>query len=202
MTIAMSKRDVEEAEVLRSQGRRGIEAPSLKGSSRRSGVLEGAAVGSRPRRGIDDTLTEGIIGACIEVHRHLGPGLLESVYEQCISHELVLRGLRFERQRPIPLVYKDVRLDCGFRADLVVEECVLVELKTVEELLPVHSAQVHTYLRLAAIDVGLLVNFNVTALRRGLRRLNRHPNILDLPNSTISPLETALRGPADPGGEQ
>src|SRR3954462_1968699 len=103
------------------------------------------------RRGTErrscNELTEQIIGACIEVHRYLGPGLLESAYEQCLCRELNLRGLRFERQRSVPLLYKGVRLDCGYRADLVVEDRILVELKTVEQILPIHVAQTSTYLR-------------------------------------------------------
>ena len=107
----------------------------------------------------------------IEVHRHLGAGLLESAYEASVCRELVLRGLSFERQRAMPLDYKGVHLECGYRLDIVVEDCVLVELKAVETLLPVHAAQVITYLKLSALPVGLLVNFNVPILRQGLRRL-------------------------------
>lgn len=129
-------------------------------------------------------MTEAIIGSFIEVHRHLGPGLLESAYEQCVCHELGLRGLAFERQKSVPLRYKGVRLDCGYRADLVVEQRVLVELKTVEHLLPIHVAQTATYLRLSDLEVGLLVNFNVTALRKGLRRIDNHPS----PVSSRSPI--------------
>ncbi len=107
----------------------------------------------------------------IEVHRHLGAGLLESAYETCLCRELTIRGLSFERQLPMPLIYKGVSLECGYRVDLVVEHCVLVELKTVDALLPVHVAQVITYLRLSKLPVGLLVNFNVPVLKQGLRRL-------------------------------
>jgi len=115
-------------------------------------------------------LTEAIIGALIEVHRHLGPGLLESAYQECFCRELELRGIRFERQKPIPLEYKGVQLDCGYRIDLLVEGRVLVEIKAVEELAPVHEAQLLTYMRLANVRVGLLVNFNVPVLKEGLRR--------------------------------
>jgi GxxExxY protein len=107
----------------------------------------------------------------IEVHRHLGPGLLEAVYEECVCDELTSRGLAFERQRVIPLVYKGRALDAGYRIDLIVDGRVLVELKAVDALLPVHAAQIITYLRLSGIPVGLLVNFNVPALRHGIRRL-------------------------------
>lgn len=116
-------------------------------------------------------VTKQIIGAAIEVHSVLGPGLLESAYEACLAHELVRRGLRVERQRPVPVVYKGVELDCGYRIDLLVEDAVVVELKAVEAWLPVHEAQVISYLKLSGHHVGLLINFNVVRLRDGLRRL-------------------------------
>lgn len=112
-----------------------------------------------------------MIGALIEVHRNLGPGLLESAYESCVCRELALRGIAFERQRSLPVIYKDTLLECGYRIDLVVEGCVLVELKTVEAILPIHVAQVVTYLKLSGLPVGLLTNFNVPVLTQGLRRL-------------------------------
>jgi GxxExxY protein len=118
--------------------------------------------------------TEVVIGALIEVHRALGPGLLESAYEACLCAELGLRGLRFSRQVTLPIDYKGLELDCRYRLDLIVEERILVELKTVERLLPIHEAQVVTYLRLASLPVGLLVNFNVIVLKTGLRRLTPH----------------------------
>ena len=121
--------------------------------------------------------SDEVIGACIEVHRHLGPGLLESTYEVCLAHELSLRGLRCERQRPLPVNYKGVRLDCGYRIDLVVADTFLVELKAVERLTPVHEAQALTYLKLTGLPVALLVNFNVTTLKHGLRRLTRKSNL-------------------------
>ena len=124
--------------------------------------------------------SEAVIGACIEVHRHLGPGLLESAYELCLAHELSLRGLRFQRQRPVPVNYKGLHLDCGYRADLVVADTFLIELKAVERLTPVHEAQALTYLKLTGLPVSLLVNFNVITLKQGLRRLTRrsHPPFL------------------------
>src|SRR5262245_27445532 len=100
-----------------------------------------------------DEFTGQIIGACIEVHRNLGPGLLESAYEHCLAHELRLRGFRFQRQRPLPLQYKGLALDCGYRLDLVVEDRLVVEIKAVERLLPVHEAQVITYLRLIGLPL-------------------------------------------------
>ena len=116
-------------------------------------------------------ITETIIGAAIEVHRALGPGLLESTYETCLCRELDLRGIRFERQVALPVEYKGERLDCGYRIDLVVADEVVVEIKAVECLLPVHDAQLLTYLRLSRHPVGLLINFNVPVLKQGLRRL-------------------------------
>ena len=113
-------------------------------------------------------LSERVLGACIEVHRHLGPGLLESAYKECLCHELSLTSLSFVRQRPVPVVYKGVKLDCGYRLDVVVEEKLVLELKAVDHLLPVHEAQVLTYLKLTVLDVGLLVNFNTPVLRRGI----------------------------------
>jgi len=118
-----------------------------------------------------DSLTERVIGAAIEVHRALGPGLLESAYQECLCPELHLLGLPFEREVPLPVVYKGVRLDCGYRLDLVVEGRVIVELKTVERLLPIHEAQLLTYLRLAQIHTGLLLNFNAPVLRDGIKRM-------------------------------
>ncbi|SPE22170.1 conserved hypothetical protein [Acidobacteriia bacterium SbA2] len=119
----------------------------------------------------NDALTEKIIGAAIEVHRVLGPGLLESAYEECLCHELHLGGITFARQQPLPVVYKGVHLDCGYRLDVVVEGRVVVELKTVDRILPIHEAQLLTYLRLAGIRTGLILNFNVPVLRQGIKRM-------------------------------
>ncbi|MBX0330199.1 GxxExxY protein [Oscillochloris sp. ZM17-4] len=115
-------------------------------------------------------LTHTIIGAAIEVHRALGPGLLESAYEECLCHELGLRRLVFQRQVPLPLTYKGVNLDCGYRLDLVVAQTVLLELKAVEQILPIHEAQLLTYLRLSEMKIGLLINFNVPVLKQGIVR--------------------------------
>jgi len=119
---------------------------------------------------VHEDITELIIGAAIEVHRALGPGLLESAYEECLCYELSARGPRCVRQVPLPIVYKEVRLDCGYRMDVIVEDAVLLELKAVEALLPIHDAQLLTYLRLSGKRVGLLINFHSTVLREGLRR--------------------------------
>jgi GxxExxY protein len=115
--------------------------------------------------------TDAVIGAAIEVHRALGPGLLESAYEECLCHELTLRGVLFERQVPLPVTYKGVRLDCGYRLDLLVADCVVVELKAVDSLQPIHEAQVLTYLRIGGWNAGLLLNFNVPVLKHGIKRL-------------------------------
>ena len=119
---------------------------------------------------LEEHLTEQIIGSAIEVHRELGPGLLESAYDECLCHELHLRDLAFQRQVNLPIEYKTVRPDCGYRIDLLVENSVVVELKSVEEVLPVHQAQLLTYLRLSRIRVGLLINFNVPVLKNGIIR--------------------------------
>jgi GxxExxY protein len=118
-----------------------------------------------------DALTEAIIGAAIEVHKALGPGLLESAYVPCLMHELSLRGLSCRTEVTVPVVFKGVKLDCGYRLDLLVEEEIVVELKAVENLQPVHQAQVITYLKLTGKAVGLLINFNVPLLKDGIRRL-------------------------------
>ena len=116
---------------------------------------------------LHEELTEKIIGAVIEVHRALGPGLLESAYEECLCHEFHLRGICFERQRPLPVEYKGVKLDCGYRLDLIVENKVILEIKCVEHVLPVHEAQLLTYLRMTGMRVGLILNFNISTLVRG-----------------------------------
>jgi GxxExxY protein len=117
-------------------------------------------------------LTGAVIGAAIEVHKTLGPGLLESAYEECLCRELDLREIPYERQRPLPVLYKGLRLDCGYRLDIVVDDAVILELKACEELLPVHDAQLLTYLKLTGLKVGLLINFNVPVLKDGIRRLS------------------------------
>ncbi len=115
-------------------------------------------------------VTEAIIGAAIEVHKAIGPGLLESAYEECLCEELRLRQIPFERQRPLPVIYKTRQLDCGYRLDIVVANLVVVEIKAVEALAPIHDAQLLTYLRLGGWQAGLLINFNVPVLKQGLRR--------------------------------
>ena len=116
---------------------------------------------------LHEELTEKIIGAAIEVHRALGPGLLESAYEECLCHEFHLRGICFERQRPLPVEYKGVKIDCGYRLDLIVENKVILEIKCVEHVLPVHEAQLLTYLKMTGMRVGLILNFNISTLVRG-----------------------------------
>ena len=133
-----------------------------------------------------DEITDRVIGACIQIHRELGPGLLESAYEECLCHELSLAKMSFERQKPLPIRYKNVQLDCGYRLDLVVEDKLVVELKTVEALLPIHEAQLLTYLKLSGLPFGLLINFNVPLLKDGLKRM-----VNKLPDFSASP---RLRG--------
>ena len=117
-----------------------------------------------------NAITEQVIGAAIEVHKALGPGLLESAYEECLCRELALRGIPFERQRPLPVEYKGTKLDCGYRLDLVVAGAVIVEIKAVEIIEPIHEAQLLTYLKLGGWKLGLLINFNVPVLKEGIRR--------------------------------
>jgi GxxExxY protein len=117
-----------------------------------------------------DEITEIIIGCAIEVHRTLGPGLLESTYEECLAYEFKNLGLKFQRQIPVPVIYKDIKLDHGYKMDFLVEDQVVVELKSIDYIMPVHDAQMLTYLRIAKKKVGLLVNFKVTLLKHGIRR--------------------------------
>ena len=119
----------------------------------------------------ENEITEIVIGCAIEVHRALGPGLLESAYEQCICYELSQRGLVFERQVELPIVYKSVNLACGYRMDLIVENLIVVEIKAIEQVLKVHEAQLLSYLRLYKRSVGLLINFHVPVLKHGIRRI-------------------------------
>lgn len=115
-------------------------------------------------------ITEKIIGCAIEVHKILGPGLLESAYEECLAFELSNAGLINERQKPVPVVYKKIKLECGYRIDILVENTVIIELKTVDAFNPVHEAQILTYMKFAEKRIGLLINFNVTLLKNGLKR--------------------------------
>ncbi len=122
------------------------------------------------RKQLND-LTGKVIGLCIEMHRELGPGLLESAYEECLAYELLKAGLRFERQKPLPVRYKEVQLDCGYRLDFVIEDALIVELKAMTELHPIHEAQLLTYLKLDNKPLGLLINFNVPVLKHGVKRV-------------------------------
>ena len=118
----------------------------------------------------DNDITHAIIGPALEVHKRLGPGLLESAYEECLLHELRIRNMNVERQKSLPVICKEVKLDCGYRLDLLVEGRVVVELKSVENLAPIHEAIILTYLRLSGQKAGLLINFNVMVLKDGVRR--------------------------------
>lgn len=119
----------------------------------------------------EDSLSNAIIGAAIEVHKQLGPGLLESAYEVCLAHEFTLRQIPFERQKPLPVIYKSVNLDVGYRLDLLVDGLVVVELKVVESFAPIHEAQMITYLKLTNCKLGLLLNFNVRLMKNGIKRV-------------------------------
>ncbi len=118
-----------------------------------------------------DELSNKVIGCAIEVHRHLGPGLLESTYEQCLAHELKIEGMPFKLQYPLPVEYKGIKLDCGYRIDLLVANSLIVELKSVENVLPIHQAQLLTYMKLSGIKIGLLMNFNVKYMKDGIKRM-------------------------------
>jgi GxxExxY protein len=128
-----------------------------------------------------DSITRRIIGGAIDVHRKLGPGLLESAYESCLAYELQQIGMRIERQKPLPVIYKEVRLDCGYRMDLVVEDEIVVEVKAVERLMPIHEAQLLSYLRIRGKRAGLLINFHVRLLKNGIKRI-----VNDFPDSACS----------------
>ena len=118
-----------------------------------------------------DELSNRVIGCALEVHRNLGPGLLESTYEQCLAHEFKIAELPFKLQCPLPVEYKGVKLDCGYRIDLLVDDSLILELKSVDKLLPIHQAQLLTYMKLSGISVGLLINFNVKYLKHGIKRM-------------------------------
>jgi GxxExxY protein len=118
-----------------------------------------------------DQLSSKVIGAAIEVHKTIGPGLLESAYEECLCHEMGLRGIKYERQKPLPVVYKGKKLDCGYRLDIVVEEKIIVEMKSCERVEPIHKAQLLTYLKLSGLSLGLLLNFNVPVMKDGVIRM-------------------------------
>ena len=115
-------------------------------------------------------LSSRVIGAAIEIHKVLGPGLLESAYEECLIYELKNTGLNVERQKPVPVVYKDIKLECGYRIDLLVENTVIVELKAVDTIIPIHEAQILTYMKFAKKQLGLLINFNVILLKNSIKR--------------------------------
>ena len=116
-------------------------------------------------------LSSKIIGAAIEVHKTLGPGLLESAYEECLCHELSIQGLLFEKQKPLSIDYKGKKMDCGYRLDIVVEKAVIIELKSCEKIEPIHKAQLLTYLKLSGLNLGLILNFNVPLMRDGIVRI-------------------------------
>ena len=118
-----------------------------------------------------DKLSNKIIGCALEVHRNLGPGLLESTYEQCLAHEFRLVNIPFKLQHPLPVKYKGIKLDCGYRIDVLVDNSIIVELKSVDKILPIHQAQLLTYMKLSGISIGLLMNFNVEYFKSGIKRM-------------------------------
>lgn len=118
-----------------------------------------------------NNITERIIGAAIEVHRVLGPGLMESTYQACLAHELKLQGVKFESEKPLPVSYKGLFVDCSYRLDFLVEDLVIVELKSIQAILPIHEAQLLTYLKITGCPIGLLINFNVHLLKHGIKRM-------------------------------
>ena len=118
-----------------------------------------------------DRLSNRVIGCALKVHRHLGPGLLESTYEQCLAHELKMADIPFKLQCPLPVQYKGIKLDCGYRIDLLVDDRIIIELKSVDRVLPIHQAQLLTYMKLSAIPIGLLLNFNVKYMKSGIKRM-------------------------------
>ena len=131
-----------------------------------------------------DKTSDGIIGAAIEVHRALGPGLLESAYEACLVFELIDRGMRVEQQKSLPVTYRGIQLDVGYRLDLLVEDAIIVEIKAVDQLAPIHQAQLLSYLKLSGCHVGLLINFNVKVLKQGIKRVvNNYPESLRSPRA-------------------
>jgi GxxExxY protein len=141
-------------------------------------------IGSPPMHTPINDISSAIIGAAIEVHRTLGPGLLESAYEQALAHEFSLRQIAFERQKPLPVDYKGIRLDCGYRLDFVVAQMVVVEIKAIEVLLPIHQAQLLSYLKLGGWKLGLLINFHAPLLRDGIKRIAL--GLEEVPKSTTS----------------
>ena len=118
-----------------------------------------------------NAITEKVIGCAIEVHRAIGPGLLESAYEECLCYELSQCGLRFERQVPLPVIYKEVTLDCGYKLDIIVEDLVILEIKAVERIMPIHEAQLLSYLRMLDKRVGLILNFHMSIMKNGIKRI-------------------------------
>jgi len=145
----------------------------------------------------DRLLTHTIIGAAIEIHRSLGPGLLEAVYEGCLAREFTLRGIPFERQKSVPLVYKDLKLECGYRLDFLVRHRVVVEIKSIETLAPIHDSVMLTYLRLAEAPLGLLINFNVPILRDGIKRFVWHYQEAETDNAEAQRLAELRREDGD-----
>ena len=143
-----------------------------------------------------DPLTGKVIGCAIEVHRSLGPGLLESTYQQCLAHELCLNDIAIKLEHPVPVEYKGVRLDCGYRIDMLVEDQLIIELKAVDKIQGIHKAQLLTYMKLARIETGLLINFNVERLKEGIQRFKNWFDLNVVDSSLQSGLITVGHSPA------
>lgn len=142
----------------------------VEGAPEHDGRLRHANEKGLSRASESDALTGKVIGCAIEVHRALGPGLLESTYEQCLAHELREQGVGYQLQVPLPVIYKDIRLECGYRIDVLVENSLILELKSVDAIQGIHQAQLLTYMKLSNISKGLLINFNVPVLKNGISR--------------------------------
>ena len=158
----------ESKDTIEHRGRWEMEQPQVGPEGEEAGATESKFT----EGGIHRELTEAVIGAAITVHRELGPGLLESVYEKCLAFELADCGLAVTAQKEIPVRYKNLTFDCSFRADLIVENKVLIELKSIDQLSPIHTSQVITYLKLTGLRTALLINFNVQVLKTGLKRIS------------------------------
>ena len=149
----------------------------------------------------DQQLTHEIIGAAIEIHRALGPGLLETVYQECLAREFSLRGISFEREKPIPLVYKELKLECGYRLDFDVARRIVVEIKAIEALAPIHDAVMLTYLRLSGCRIGLLINFHNAVLKDGIKRYVWHYRPEDEETNNAETRSTQRNAEKNPSSE-
>jgi GxxExxY protein len=170
-TKGINHKDTKDTKGINHKGTKDTKGINYKGTKDTKGINYKGTKDTKVMDERANDLSKEIIGAAIAVHRELGPGLLESAYEACLEYELLDRGIAVERQVPQSVIYRGVKLDCGYRLDLLVENLVIVELKTVEQLTPIHEAQLLTYLKLRRLWLGLLINFNVPVLKQGIKRL-------------------------------